>query len=251
MAELVILGVAASTPDAEHDTVGLLLRGPQGAVLVECGGSPLYKAARLGVDLEQIRAVILTHRHADHIYGLPILVQGMWIGGREAALPIYGPEETLQVARQLLSLFDLEEGGGAFPLEWRAISRRQGQRVLELNNVLIRAAPVEHGGLEVRALRFDHTVSGRSIVYSSDTRPCAALVDLAAGVDLLIQEASGAFSNHTSAAQAADLAREVGAAELALIHYPVRGVDPESLLREAAAFPGPVWLARDGDAYPL
>ena len=251
MTELVILGTAASVPDAEHDTVGLLLRGPEGVVLVECGGSPLYKTARLGIDLEQVRSVILTHRHADHIYGLPMLVQGMWIGGREDTLRIYGPEETLQVARQLLALFDLQDGAGAFPIEWRTISRRQGQPVLEMGDVLVRAAPVDHGGLDVRALRFDNAASGRSIVYSSDTHPCASLIELAAGADLLLQEAAGDFSNHTTPAQAADLARQAGVAELALIHYPVRGVDLETLRQEAAAFPGPVWLAQDGDVYTL
>ncbi len=251
MTELIILGTAASVPDADHDTIGLLLRGRGWVVLVECGGSPLYKLARLGNSMDQIKAVILTHAHADHIYGLPILIQGLWLGGRKEPLPIYGPQETLDVARRLLGLFNLQEGGGAFPLEWRAVSRRQGQPVLEVGGVEIRSAPVEHGDLETRALRFDNTATGRSIVYSSDTRPCATLLELAMGADLLIQEAAGAFPNHTSPAQAADLAREAGVAELALIHYPVHGVDPEEMRREAAAFPGPVWIARDGDSFGL
>jgi hypothetical protein len=40
-------------------------------------------------------------------------------------------------------------------------------------------------------------------------------------------------------------------AQLALIHYPVRGVDLEAWRRRAAGFPGPVSLARDGDAFSL
>ena len=112
MPELVVLGSAASVPDADHDTVSLLLRGPGWAVPVDCGGSPLHKLARLGVERDHIRAVVLTHRHADHLYGLPILVQGLWLGGREASLPIYGPAETLDVAQELLDLFTLAEREG-------------------------------------------------------------------------------------------------------------------------------------------
>ena len=83
MVELIVLGSSASVPDASHDTIGLVLRGPDWAILVECGGSPLHKLARLGVGLEELHAVILSHQHPDHIYGLPALVQGLWLGGRE------------------------------------------------------------------------------------------------------------------------------------------------------------------------
>ena len=85
MPELLVLGTAASVPNADHDTVGLALRGRDWAVLVDCGGSPLYKLSRMGVDLDHIRAVVLTHRHADHIYGLPMLVQGLWLSGPSLA----------------------------------------------------------------------------------------------------------------------------------------------------------------------
>ena len=40
-------------------------------------------------------------------------------------------------------------------------------------------------------LGFDNPVSGRSIVYSSDTEPCPAVRRLAAGANLLIHEATG------------------------------------------------------------
>jgi ribonuclease Z len=251
MADLIVLGTAASVPDAEHDTVSLALRGPDWAVLVDCGGSPLHKLARFGVKPEQIQAVILTHSHADHIYGLPMLVQGLWLNDRDEPLPIYGPGETIDLARRLLELFNLAEREGMFPIEWRTISQGKGTHVLETGGVQVRATPVEHGTKDTRALRFDNAVTGRSIVYSADTRPCETLIDLAAGADLLIHEATGEFDNHTSPAQAAEVAREAGVAELALIHYPVRGENLERMHLEAAGFPGPVLLAQDGEIYPI
>ncbi len=187
MADLIVLGSAASVPDAEHDTVSLVLRGRAGSILVDCGGSPLHKLARLGIELEDIRAVVLTHHHADHIYGLPMLVQGLWLGGREAPLPVYGPQQALVRAQKLLELFDLSAREEMFALQWRPVPLRQGRRVLVLGELQITAAPVVHAG--------------------NDT--------------------------------------------LALIHYPVRGVDLEAWRRRAAGFSGPVILARDGDVYPL
>jgi ribonuclease Z len=252
MPDLLVLGTAASVPDAEHDTVALALRGPGWAVLVDCGGSPLYKLARLGVERDEIRAVILTHRHADHLYGLPMLVQGLWLGGREEALPIYGPAEALDVGRRLLEALTLAEREGMFEIVWRPVPLRQGRQILTIEGVCITSAPVEHAGRDTLALRFEEEATGRAIVYSADTEPCDAVVDLAAGASLLIHEATGDHLGHSSPAEAAGVAREAGVERLVLIHYPVHGPDLERWRQTAAdRFPGPVSLARDGDVYPL
>lgn len=251
MPELIVLGTAASVPDAEHDTIGLALRGADWAVLVDCGGSPLYKLARLGVDLNLVRAAVLTHRDADHVYGLPMLVQGLWLSGRESPLPVYGPAETLDVARSLLALFDLAERPDMFSLEWHPVPLREGRRVLEVGKVRITAAPAKHRQVKTLSLRFEDTSTGRAIVYSADTEPCPSLVRLALRADLLLHEATGDRPGHSSPAQAAQVAREAGVAHLALIHYPVRGVNLEDWRLAASAFPGTCRLARDGDVYPL
>jgi ribonuclease Z len=251
VAEIIVLGTAASVPDADHDTVALALRGPGWAIPIDCGGSPLHKLARFGVEPEHIRAVILTHRHADHLYGFPILVQGLWLGGRELPLPVYGPAETLDVAQDLLELMTLWGREGMFEVQWQPVPLREGRHVLEIEGVRITAAPVRHQSVQTLALRLENEATGRCIVYSADTEPCPALVRLASGADLLIHEATGNHRGHSSPAQAARVAREAGVAQLVLIHYPVRGVDLERWRLQAAEFPGPVILAQDGDVYPL
>lgn len=256
---MIVLGSAASVPDAEHDTVALVLRGPGWALPVDCGGSPLYKLARLGIARDEVRGVILTHRHADHIYGLPMLVQGLWLGGREAPLPVYGPLEALGVARRLLDTLTLAERAEMYPIEWHPIPLQgdwpvplhDGGRVVELEGVRITCAPATHREVETMALRFEDTATGRAIVYSSDTEPCEAVIHLAVGADLLIHEATGPHRGHSSPAQAAEVARAAGVEALALIHYPVQGVDLDAWRRAAAGFDGPVRLARDGDVYAL
>jgi ribonuclease BN (tRNA processing enzyme) len=47
------------------------------------------------------------------------------------------------------------------------------------------------------------------------------------------------------------LARQAGVDRLVLIHYPVRGVNPEAWRSAASDFPGPLDLAQDGDVYFL
>ena len=138
-----------------------------------------------------------------------------------------------------------------FMLDWHPVPLREDRTVLEVGEVRISSTPGIHGDVDVLALRFTNTATGRSIVYSADTSPCQALIRLAAGVDLLIHEARGGAHEHSSPAQAGKVAREAGAEKLALIHYPVRGVDLEAWRSAASEFPGPVTLAQDGDVCPL
>lgn len=82
---------------------------------------------------------------------------------------------------------------------------------------------------------------GRAIAYCSDTRPCANGIALARGVDLLIHEAtygedlvSEAMARlHSTAREAATVARDSGALRLLLTHFSSRYEDPEALAAEA------------------
>jgi ribonuclease Z len=251
MPELIVLGTAASVPDAEHDTVGLALRGPDWVVPIDCGGSPLYKLARAGVEMDRIRALILTHRHADHLYGLPMLVQGLWMSGRRPSLPIYGPSQAIDTAHRLLEALHLSGREGMFPIEWHPIPPTEGEPVLRIEDVQILAAPVCHGEVETVALRFENIYSRQAIVYSADTEPCPALIRLAAGAEYLLHEATGEHAGHSSPEQAARIAREAGVTFLVLIHYPVQRIDLEHWRIRAASIHSPVILAQDGDTYPL
>jgi len=94
---------------------------------------------------------------------------------------------------------------------------------------------------------------GKSVAYCLDTRPCAAAIELARGVDLLIHEATYTEElaaeareyGHSTAAQAARTAREAGARRLLITHFSTRYPDPAILLEEARAIFPETILAED------
>jgi ribonuclease Z len=99
---------------------------------------------------------------------------------------------------------------------------------------------------------------GRKLVYSGDTRPCEALRIAAHRADVLVHEATfaeeerdrAAANGHSTAVQAATIAREAEVALLALTHISMR--HPVSQLRDEAraVFPSTV-VPRDFDTIDI
>ena len=82
---------------------------------------------------------------------------------------------------------------------------------------------------------------GRKIVYSGDTRRCKSVTALAKGADVLVHDATldSRYSalaktyGHSTARDAAEVARSAGVRMLFLVHISPRYDDPDILLREA------------------
>ena len=96
--------------------------------------------------------------------------------------------------------------------------------------------------------------SGRKIGYSGDTRPTKALAKFFARVDLLIFDSTFAARDadkaverkHSTAVEAARVAKEAGARELVLTHFSARYRSTRQLLREAKGVFEETVAAKDG-----
>ena len=257
MTELIFLGTGAIMPDRPGDHTAMLIKHGPARILLDAGPAVMMQLDRVGVSPDQITHIYFSHQHGDHILGSPIFlfyhrmrylmaaepVIEAWFMLMEVVYPNYLPK----VADELAFLF-LEEG--------------KSEPVPVVDDISITLARAAHAPeVPAYAARFDFAPTdaapGFSIVYSGDTRPTQAVVDLAQGADLLIHEATAAESlgqttvgNHTSARGAGRVAAEAGVKTLAMVHR-LAG-DPEVWIKEARErFDGRILAPLPGDRLRL
>jgi len=250
MAKIIFLGTASAIADETHENTHLLIQNKHRVVLVDCGGSPVPRLIHAGIQPDQLSDLLLTHFHPDHVAGAPLLLMDLWLQGRSRPLTVHGLEHTISRLRTMLDLYDWDKWPGFFPVEFNIISEKEGSLVFQDADLVLTASPVKHL-LPTIGIRIEIPSSGASAAYSSDTEPCDAVVRLAAGVDILIHEASGESMGHSSARQAGEIACKSGARCLALIHYSPH-IAADQLIRAAReTYTGPVCFARDFGEFTL
>jgi ribonuclease Z len=246
MAKIIYLGTAAAVADATHENTCLAIIAENRLLLIDCPGNPVVRMEQAGFDLNhQLTDLLLTHFHPDHVSGFPLLLQTLWLLGRTEPLHIYGLDFTLHQTQRMFNLYDWETWSEMFPLVYHEVPEQEMYMALDTAELRLYTSPVSHY-VPTLGARIELPARRRSLAFSSDTRPCPEMTRLAKDVDILIHEATGAHTGHSSATQAGELARLAGAKTLYLIHYPVWKSDPAPLVDEAeTAFGGVVHLAQD------
>ena len=241
---LTVLGCSGTFPGPDSPCSGYLVEHDGYRVVVDLGAGALGPLQR-HCDLLDIDAVVVSHLHTDHCIDLVAYAYARRYhpGGVPPRLPVHGPVGTCERIRDA---FEAPPADGLLEVyDFRDL----GTGPVALGPFTLTTAVVNHP-VESRAIRLE--AGGRTLVYSSDSGECDALVDLAQGADLFLCEASWPSDPvpppdiHLTGRQAGEHAARAQVPRLVLTHlmpFADRGV----MLAEARdAYGGPLELAHCG-----
>jgi ribonuclease BN (tRNA processing enzyme) len=183
---------------------------PSGAapVLLDCGATSLTALRRSGLDPGEIAAVFVSHLHGDHFGGLPFLILDAQFARRTRPLTVVGPPGTAVRLSQAMECMFPGSTAVARRFAVDTVELRPGAEVT-VAGVRACAFPADHpSGAPALALRL--TLGGKVIAYTGDTAWTDALIEVAAGADLLIAEAYYRDKNVPYHLRHADLAAHRG-----------------------------------------
>ena len=287
------LGTSGSMPTPQRGSSSVVVRLGKEILMFDCGEGTQRQMVKAHIGFQRPMKIFISHLHGDHVLGLPGLLQSMSLMRREKPLHIYGPTGIVDFIKAFsdslggpifpVIIYEINESGIIIETEeYRIIaveakhrstawsyaifeSPRPGRfhpekaRKLEIPEGELWGKLQKGEFIELEGRKIDPTQvtdpprPGRKIIYSGDTSPNKALIEISKKADLLIHEATfldeladrAAEDGHTTALQAAQLAKEAMVELLVLTHISSRYPDPEIVKAEASKIFSNVIVAED------
>lgn len=90
--EAVILGSSPGLPQADRNLSSIYIEHNGVKLLADCGDGCSRRLLERGIKADDLDAVFITHYHPDHVGGLFILLQMLYLMGRRKTLYVFLPE---------------------------------------------------------------------------------------------------------------------------------------------------------------
>jgi len=283
--ELVFLGTSCGIPTVERNLPSVAMRYNGKVYLFDCGEGTQRQMMRYVVSFYKVEAIFISHLHLDHYLGIFGLLDTLRLMERKEPLTVVCPPgmfDGLEKRYSFLTVKELKKDGEVadfgdfkvdafhnkhnikesfgFAIRFKDKQRFYGDKARKLGikgpmfTKLEEAGKITIGKKTIKLSDVSYTEKGKLFVYSGDTRPCDGVKKAASGADILIhdstfsseEQAEAEEKSHSTAAEAAKLARSAKVKELVLTHISQRYKNSKELEEEAKKEIKNVVCAYDG-----
>ena len=165
------------------------LTGTETNLLVDCGASSLIALKRQAIARNDIRAIVITHFHADHFGGVPFfMLDAQFFSKRREPLTIAGPEGLRDWYTRALETAFVGSSSAARKFDLSLVELPEG-RTAAIAGTEITPFRVHHGNPGGPFFGYRIAAEGRVFAYTGDTEWTETLVPLGRDADLLVAEA--------------------------------------------------------------
>ncbi len=241
-----ILGSSGTYPAPDRPNLGAVVEEGNTRILADIGPGVLGALINRW-RIEDLGAVVISHRHPDHVADIFGLFHILAYADRpHPRLPLFAPQDTIDAISGFLD-------ADADHHFWRVFQVTETEGVHRIGDLVVDFAPAWHSVPSVvTRFRSDH----RSLVYTGDTGAGGDWSSICDDADLLLAEASlqnaePRWPYHLSAAEAGSLARTHRVKRLALTHIRPHHDPAISVAEAEQTFDRPVILAVPGATIDL
>lgn len=257
-ASLRCFGVGDGWPSADRQHSAFLYRFGATTVLVDCGDglSTAYKAS--GLSYDAVDAILISHFHSDHVGGLSMFLQGLWLERRTRPLTIGVPAGGLAALQAWLEASLLPSDLLGFAVHWQPLA---AGKAFPLGEVTVTPHPTSHLDSLRRMLQPRHPgmcFEAFGFVFATANRRWGHTADIGAVSDLgpLLREPLATLVcelAHVEPAPLLECLRAGKVGQVIFVHlaraFWADRARTEAMIRtELPAVP--FQLARDGDEFP-
>lgn len=186
---LTFVGSGDATGSGARNQTCLHLQSEEASFLIDCGPTSLTAMKQLGLPVQQLQGILLTHAHGDHFGGVPFVLLDLMMAEREAPFWIMAPPHLITHLQEWNELcYPGIFAKAAFPIHWLPIEGEP--RAIPGTGIMVYPFAMNHQTSRLCHGYQVHLPEEKIVAYTGDTAWCDNLELLARDTDLLICESS-------------------------------------------------------------
>ncbi|MCS7229007.1 MAG: MBL fold metallo-hydrolase [Candidatus Kryptonium sp.] len=201
--KITIFGSASGIPEKGrvHTCIGVEVK--EKMILLDIGEGAVSSIAGDGINVDKIEKVFISHMHADHFIGLPMLLQYLKLKERKKSLEIYLPEKHIEAVEKFLPFLYIFRERFEFEYKFLPLPAKE---FFVFDNLKMKMLPTKHlqkyekyanlYGVETTSYSYlieeiaSDGVDVKRFLFSSDLNSADEIKPYLDGLDLLLIECS-------------------------------------------------------------